>query len=295
MDDTNLKDKSILITGATSGIGRQTAVTLAGLGVFVIGVGRSGQRCERAEQEIRARYPQASVQYLVADLSVQAQVRHLAEAVENLLRQKGRDRLDVLVNNAGTYAGRHVQTVDCVEFTFAVNHLAPFLLTHELLPLLQAAPGGRVITVSSDSHFGTFLNYPRLAHPLVYNGLWAYKVSKLSNILFTREFNRRHRGNCLHAFAVDPGLVNTEIGLKNTDWFSRAVWASRRKKGVDPGVPVETIVFLAGEPGVESSQANYWHDCRPKEPSRAAQSDRSAARLWDLSCRLCGLINEREE
>ena len=289
-NETLLKDKAVLITGATSGIGRQAAKAFASQGAFVIGVGRSAPRCEAAAEEIRQRHTQAQVKFPVADLSSQGQVRKLADQVASLLAQSGYQRLDVLVNNAGIYSGKRVSTLDCVELTLAVNHLAPFLLTHELLPLLRAAPAGRVITVSSDSHFNTFLNYNRLARPLLYNGLWAYKVSKLSNILFTREFNRRNAQTNLHAYAVDPGLVNTEIGLKNTDWLSRTVWQARRKKGVSPEVPVRTILYLASEPGLQDSPETYWHDCQPKTPSRLAQSDAAAARLWDLSCRLCGII-----
>ncbi len=289
-EENRLKDKSVLITGATSGIGRKTAEEFAQQGAFVIGVGRSDARCAAAEEDLRRLYPQTQVTYLVADLSSQSQVRKLAEKTAAVLAGSGRDHLDVLVNNAGTYSGRHIQTVDCVELTFAVNHLAPFLLAHELLPLLQAAPAGRVITVSSDSHYRTFLNYNRLANPLIHIGLWAYKVSKLSNVLFTREFNRRYTATGVHAFAVDPGLVNTEIGLKNTDWLSRTVWQSRRQKGADPEVPAQTILYLAGEPGLQDSPETYWHDCQPKTPSRLAQSDKAAARLWDLSCRLCGII-----
>jgi NAD(P)-dependent dehydrogenase (short-subunit alcohol dehydrogenase family) len=142
-----------------------------------------------------------------------------------MLRSAGQERSDVLVNNAGLYSGRYRKTVDNIELTFAVNHLAPFLLTHELMPLLRAAPSARVITVSSFSHYRTFLELQRLEAPRPYLGIWAYKVSKLANVLFSAELNRRIAGSPICAFAVDPGLVNTEIALKE-----EAGWIAERQR-----------------------------------------------------------------
>jgi retinol dehydrogenase 12 len=292
-DSLPLTGKTVLITGATSGIGLQAALTLAGQGAFVVGAGRSLQRCLQAEASIRAACPSAQVHYLLADLSRMDQVHALAASVRDVLRSRSLPALDVLVNNAGVYSARYVRTVDGFELTLAVNHFAPFLLTHELLPFLTAATSGRIITVSSDSHYLTFLDLPRLNHPLIYIGFWAYKVSKLANVLFSQELNRRLAGTSARAFALDPGLVNTEIGLKSGDRLAALVWKLRMRQGKSPEVPVRTLLYLASQASLPD--AIYWRDCHPKTPSRQAQRADLARQLWDLSSRLCDLHPENQE
>jgi NAD(P)-dependent dehydrogenase (short-subunit alcohol dehydrogenase family) len=280
--------KTVVITGATSGIGRQAAQAFAERGAFVIGAGRSPERCQKLEQDLRGAHPAARVRCLVADLAVQSQVRRLAADVRQAIEQAGGQALDVLVNNAGMYAGKYTLTPDGVELTFGVNHLAPFLLTHELLPLIERAAAGRVLTVSSDSHYRTWLNLRRVNRPLVYVGLWAYKVSKLANVLFSKELDRRLRGTRARAFAVDPGLVRTEIGLKGTDLLTRLVWKMRMSAGTDPRAPVQTILHLSGE-SVQDSPEVYWYDSRPKQPSPQALREDLARQLWAESLRLTGI------
>jgi len=288
-ESTNLSGKTALITGATSGIGLQAAATLANLGAFVIGVGRSPQRCIRAETSIRAAFPKAQVHYLLADLSQMRQVRALAASVRSELNSNSIPALDLLVNDAGVYSSKYVRTVDGFELTMAVNHFAPFLLTHELLPLLTRAPSGLIITVSSHAHNGATLDLKRLNHPLIYFGLWAYKVSKLANVLFTVELDRRLRRTPARAFALDPGLVNTDMGQKAGDWLSSRVWNYRKRGGASPEVPVRTLVYLASQASLP--EAIYWRDCRPKTPSRQAQRTDLARQLWEISSRLCA-VNE---
>jgi retinol dehydrogenase 12 len=288
-----LTGKTVVVTGATSGIGLQAAITLAGQGAFVIGVGRSPQRCLQAEASIRAACPTARVHYLLADLSRMDQVRALAASVYSELKARSIPALDVLVNNAGVYSARYVRTVDGFELTLAVNHFAPFLLTHELMPLLTAAASGRIITVSSDSHYLTFLDLPRLNHPLIYIGFWAYKVSKLANVLFSQELNHRLAGTSARAFALDPGLVNTEIGLKTNDRLAALVWKLRMRQGKSPEVPVRTLLYLVTQSTLPD--AIYWRDSRPKTPSRQARRADLARQLWDLSSRLCALHPENQE
>ncbi|MGE5224940.1 MAG: SDR family NAD(P)-dependent oxidoreductase [Omnitrophica WOR_2 bacterium] len=287
--ETNFKGKTVVITGATSGIGLQAARAFAGEGAFVVGVGRSQERCRQAEEVLRANNPQAQARYLPADLSIQRQVRRLASDIRREIAGLGFEALDILVNNAGTYAGRYIRTPEGIELTLAVNHLAPFLLTHELLPLLSAAPTGRVITISSASHYHTWLDVRRLNKPVIFVGLWAYKVSKLANVLFTLELNRRISHTNLRAFAVDPGLVNTEIGLKGTDWFSRNIWQMRRRSGVHPEVPARTILYVAGAQAPQDSRDIYWYNCHPVPPSRQALRADLARQLWEASCELCAI------
>lgn len=282
-----LQDKNILVTGATSGIGFHAALDLAGKGANVIGAGRDAARCEAARQRILSQYPQAKVTFLVADLSSQRQVKSLAEGVEKLVQENSTSHLDVLVNNAGLVSDKKRYTEDGIELTFAVNHLAPFMLTQRLLPVLSASSDSRVITVSSNSHYNTWFNPQRASNPIVYNLLWAYKVSKLSNVLFTAEFNRRNPDTNIHAYAVDPGLVNTDIGLKGNGSLVYWFWSLRQKNGTAAEVPVRTITHLVTEIRGIVDPHLYWKNSQPKLPSRAALNPDLAKRLWEESCRLC--------
>jgi retinol dehydrogenase-12 len=284
-----IKGKSVVVTGATSGIGFQSALDLAANGAFVIGVGRNPGKCEDAKSKIQNSVPGAKIEILCADLSIQKQIQGLSVQIKTALENAGFNWLDVLVNNAGVYMGKRVLTVDGVETTFAVNHIAAFLLTHKLLPLLSRTENSRVITVGSNSHYKTKFNPERAKNPAIYFGLWAYKVSKLANILFSNELNSIQAERPPHAFVVDPGLVNTDIGLKDTGSLARTVWHSRQKLGAAPEIPVKTILYLAGEPSIQHATEIYWRDCKPKQPSREAMDQNLAKHLWDESCRICGL------
>lgn len=290
-NNASRKNITAVITGATSGIGFATASLLAGRGVTVIGTGRDPVRCDRATEEIRKNYPDAKVFYLTADLSSLKQVWKLAEDIQALLKSLGKSHLDALVNNAGTFSDWYVSTPEGFELQFAVNHLAPFLLTRALLPNLMAAPSARVITVSSGSHYGARIHWKDVLLRRHYNCLRAYKQSKLANVLFTAEFNRRFGSKLpVRAFAVDPGLVNTEIGLKGTSGLVRLIWNIRRKKGTDASVPASCITFLCCEPQIHASPDEvYWKNCKPKTPSRYSQKPDVAARLWDISEKMCGI------
>lgn len=292
----DLYGKTIVITGATAGIGLAAAKALAGRGAHVIGVGRSDERCRSARQTIQDEFPVASVSMLVADLSSQRQVRQLAADIRALVQEASDARLDVLVNNAGTVSSWHKVTEDGCELQFAVNHLAPFLLTHELLPLLRQAPAARVVTVSSGSHYGTDMHWSDVMYRQRYNCLAAYKQSKLANVLFTAELNRRLGDqSSVRAYALDPGLVNTEIGLKGTSGIENLVWQLRRSGGVTPEQGADTVVYLASEPHIAALHRIYWKERTPLAPSSTALCDEEAARLWALSERLCGVVWLPEE
>lgn len=294
MEQSNsLKGKTAVITGATSGIGLAAADLLAGLGADIVAVGRSADRAEQARTQILLNHPDAQVTYLLADFSRLASVRSLAEQIRSTLAQMGRTRLDILINNAGTYSDSYRLTEDGLETTLAVNHFAPFLLTHLLLDMLCGDPTGRVISVSSESHERTWLNPRRINHPLVYNGLWAYKVSKLADILFIQELNRRCAGRGLRGFAIDPGLVQTDIGFKGTGWLARKVWQMRKDACISPQIPADTLAYLASEPLDELGEAVYWKECRPVRPSRQARRADLAADLWECSEKWTGSLNER--
>ena len=286
---SELKNKTYVLTGATSGIGLAAAHLLAEQGAFLIGVGRSAERCAQAEQELRSAHPDARVEYCVADLSLQAQVRRLAAGIHTNLAEHDK-YLDGLINNAGTFTYRMSITSEGFETQWAVNHLAPFLLTHELLPLLQAAEASRVVTVSSGSHYNTRLKWSDLQLRKGYNGLMAYKQTKLATVLFTAELNRRLGSqSTVKAFAADPGLVFTEMGFKGNPRLVRWVWSLRRRSGVMPQESARGVVWLVTEPSIQKSPNLYWKDSHPKPPNPYGLDEDAARRLWDLSERQCGI------
>lgn len=289
------KGKVVIITGATSGIGLATAKELAGRGAYIIGTGRSEERCRKAEQEVRQLYPDVSVTYIAADLSSLAEVTSLASDIRARLSQDGRTAIDVLINNAGTVSSWYVSTVDGFELQFAVNHLAPFLLTHELMPSLEQSQAGTVICVSSGSHYRTRLHWNDIMLRKHYNTLMAYKQTKLANVMFVTELNRRlsSSGSRVRALAVDPGLVNTDIGLKGTGGIVKKVWQIRSRGGTPPEQPAHAIAYLVTDPSPRLTGEVYWKDCRPLRPSAYSQKPDAAKRLWELSERMCQIPAEK--
>ena len=280
--------KTILVTGATGGIGLATATELARRGHEVILHGRTAEKAAAAAGQLRAAVPGARVETVSADLASQEAIRGLAEAVRRLTPV-----VDVLVNNAGVWNSKRELTAAGIEKTFAVNHLGYFLLTHLLLPELYASTDGRVVCVASDSHKqipGMFFDDLSLAAN--YHGLRSYAQSKLANVLFCYEFNRRRSNDDYPAiFAVQPGLVQTDIGLKGNTWLHRLAWRVRRRMSGNktPAEGAATSIFLATEPGVSSQSGTYWDACAPKK-SYSSSYDRDEARiLWEVSCEMTGI------
>lgn len=283
-----LSGKTIVVTGATSGIGRAAAEQLLQKGAFVIGIGRSAERGAQAQAQLQTQQPEAKIIYLTADLSRQSAVRSLAQQIQHTLHQNNIAQLNTLINNAGAFYFHRILTPEGFELQWAVNHLAPFLLTHELLPLLQAAPAARIINVSSNSHYKARLHWDDIQLQRRYNGLLAYKQTKLANVLFTAEFNRRI-GGTVRAFAADPGLVKTDIGLKSDSFISRWIWHIRRRGGISAAESAQGLVFLASEPSIQESDKIYWLHSKAKPPSRYAQDPAAARRLWELSEKMCAI------
>ena len=286
--EPSLSGKIIVVTGVTAGIGLATAGQLLQRGAFVIGVGRSAERCEQTQSCLLSLAPGARAVCLTADLSEQSAVRSVAGQIRQVARQAGSGGIDALVNNAGIFRYWLALTSEGFEMQWAVNHLAPFLLTHELLPLLKASPLSRVVTVSSGSHYHTHLRWDDIQLRRRYNGLLAYKQTKLANVLFTAEFNRRVNTR-VRAFAADPGLVNTDIGAKTDSILSRWIWNIRRKGGISANESAKGIVFLVSEPCLQDSQEIYWLHGKPKSPNPYALDAEMARRLWELSEKMCAL------
>jgi NAD(P)-dependent dehydrogenase (short-subunit alcohol dehydrogenase family) len=274
--------RTVLVTGGTSGIGRATAAGLAAMGARVLITGRDRGRTDEAAQEIRASGGIAEV--YVADLSVQAEVRGLAREV--LEREP---RIDVLINNAGGYwNSRHV-TADGLEHTFALNHLAPFLLTHLLLERLEERAVARVITVASNAQAMGRIDFDDLQGERAYSGARAYNQSKLANVLFTYELARRLRGLRITANAVHPGLVSTAFGAADPGRAQRLFVPVLRPFMKSPADGAATSIHLASAPGLDRTTGRYFVNGKPARSSRRSYDESVAARLWAASADLVGI------
>lgn len=269
----SVRQRVYLITGANAGIGRAAAERLAASGGRVVMVCRDRARGEAARREIIDATGNPAVDLLIADLSSQRQIRELAAEVRSHY-----DRLDVLINNAAVITRERQVTESGLELQFAVNHLAPFLLTELLLGLLEASAPARVITVSSEAHRTGRIDFDDLQGKHSYRGLRAYRQSKLANILFTRELARRLQGGRVTANTLHPGAIATRLLF--TGWrIARLVRPFLRQ----PARGAETLVYLALSPEVTGVSGRYFVDNRPTEPSRRASDPETARRLWEVS------------
>jgi NAD(P)-dependent dehydrogenase (short-subunit alcohol dehydrogenase family) len=289
----SLEGKVFVITGATSGIGLAVAESLVNQGAALIGIGRSAERCTKVQERLAAlRSDGTPVKLCVADLGLQSEVRCLAKEIRAVLTGWKINHLDGLINNAATVPFWQTLTAEGFDTQWAVNHLAAFLLTTELLPLLKAAPQARVVTVSSASHYGARLNWEDIQLRKHYGALRAYGQTKLANILFTVELNRRlGKGSTIRAFAADPGLVNTELGTKSNSIIARWAWGLRKRSGITPEESAKGIVFLATEPSIQAEKDVFWRHSKPKAPSANALNAQAARQLWALSAQMCGIEN----
>lgn len=272
--------RTALVTGATSGIGLEVARGLLEAGFLVIGTGRGEARCEAA----RAQLSKNAI-FLQCDNSSLRQVKELAEKVEKILGEKGLP-LDVLINNAGGYTSKRDITEDGLEMQFAVNYVSAYLLIRLLLPLLFKSPSAKVISVSSKSHYFTNFRASSLKPPSPYIGLLAYKRSKLALVMMTRELNRRFGSGSFLALAADPGLVNTDIGLKRAGGLSRLVWKVRKDFGSEAALPAKDIVYLATE-DITIKKYCYFYGRGEKRPSRTSLNEEKCRKLWELTEQAC--------
>jgi NAD(P)-dependent dehydrogenase (short-subunit alcohol dehydrogenase family) len=284
----SLQGKIALITGATNGVGKETARAIAGLGATTILVGRNREKAAAAVKEIQADTGNPQVGYLVADLSSQAEVRRAAS--EFLERAS---RLDILVNNVGAVFMHRQTTADGLEMTFALNHLAPFLLTHLLLPALHASPSARIINVTSEAHRGHHLNLDDLQSTQGYSPWRAYGQSKLANIYFTYGLaafldEANVTANCLH-----PGFVATNFGRSNGGLYNLA-FRLAQVAAISPQVSAQAVTYLAASPDLEGSCARYYNRLQQARSSEISYDMNSAKGLWDASLRLTGLTQSAE-
>jgi retinol dehydrogenase-14 len=276
--------RTVLVTGATGGIGKATAAGLATMGAHLAITGRDPARTESAAREIRMSGG-GRVDAFVADLSVQAEVRRLAEEV--LKRLPG---LDVLINNVGGYWNTRHVTVDGLERTFALNHLAPFLLTHLLMDRLKDNGQARVVTVSSQAHRGGRIDFDDLQGERSYSGARAYNQSKLANVLFTYELARRSAGTAVTANAVHPGVVRTSFGAEDPAGVQRLLVPLIRPFMKSPARGAVTSIFVASAPGLEGVTGRYFANSVPRTSSEPSYDQSAAARLWRISADAAGLM-----
>ena len=281
-----MAEKTCLVTGATSGIGRVTALELAHMGADVVIVGRDPARCALTAADIQEESGNPYVDFLVADLSSQEEIRRLAKEFK-----ERRQRLDVLVNNAGAIHMSRRKSVDGIEMTFALNHLSYFLLTNLLLDVLSASAPARVVNVASAVHEKAKIDLFDIQAPRRYSGFRAYSRSKLCNLLFTYELARRLEGTGVTANALHPGLVATNI-LTNNGILGRFLNLLLGVRGISVEAGALTSVYAASSPELEGVSGKYL-DKKQIVPSAARSFDEAqAAALWELSASLTGISSE---
>jgi NAD(P)-dependent dehydrogenase (short-subunit alcohol dehydrogenase family) len=276
--------KSVLVTGGTGGIGKATAIGLAALGARVGITGRDPARTETAAAGIGAAAGGPAVDAFAADMSAQAEVRRLAARVLDTY-----PRLDGLVNNVGGFwAHRHV-TADGLERTFALNHLAPFLLTNLLLDRLTASAPARIVTVSSGAHARGRIDFEDLQGERDYSGQRAYSQSKLANVMFSYELARRLEGTGVTATVLHPGVVRTSFGAEDQAAYFAVMSRAARLFMKSPAQGAGTSIYLASSPEVEGVSGRYYASRQPKTSGKASYDTTAAARLWRASAGLAGL------
>lgn len=273
--------KIVLVTGATAGIGEVAARELARLGATVVGVGRNAEKCRTVAEQIRAATGDVQVEFLVADLSTQAGGRQVANEFKRRY-----SRLDVLLNNAGAYFATRQTSADGLEMTFALNHMAYFLLTDLLLDVLKASAPARIINVSSEAHRGFKLNFDDLQNERGYNGFPAYGQSKLANVLFTHELARRLAGTGVTANALHPGFVATNFGHNNGSVVSFLMKIIQQLGALKPEQGAATSIYLATAPAVAQVTGQYFDKSRAVSSSPESYDEAAARRLWEASAAL---------
>lgn len=279
-----MSGKIVLITGATSGIGEVTARELARMGATIVVVGRDSARAAATVSAIKGQTANPHIESLLADLSSQDETRRLASAFQDRY-----PRLDVLINNAGSVFYHRETTVDGIERTFALNHLAPFLLTNLLLDRLMAAPMARIVTVASMAHAGATIAFDDLQRTRApYRAFQVYGQTKLANILFTYELARRLADTSLTANTLHPGFVATNFGLAPGGLVGLGLRLARML-AISPERGAQTSIYLASSPDVQGVSGRYFVKCKPVRSSRASYDVAAARRLWEVSEELTGL------
>jgi NAD(P)-dependent dehydrogenase (short-subunit alcohol dehydrogenase family) len=276
-----MKGKTVVITGATDGIGLEAAAGLGALGARLVLVGRNRAKGEVVLEALRQRVPGIIAEIHYADLSRRDEIKRL---VPELLAAA--PRIDVLLNNAGAFFAERVVVEDGLEQTFALNHLGYFRLTALLRERLIASAPSRIVNVASEAHRNASLDFDDLQTSRGYNGWKAYQRSKLANILFTRELARRLARTGVTANCLHPGFVKTSFGENNRGFWGIGIRLGKLFAAISVPRGAETPVYLASAPEIEGISGKYFDKCREREPNAAARNDADALRLWEISERL---------
>lgn len=277
--------KTVVITGATSGIGFAVCHELAASNYSIVGVGRSDENCKKALELLKKEYPDVPIVFFSGDLSRQIEVLRVSNEIRAYIEAKCNGQLYGLINNAGCVRSYYMTTEDAYEYQFAVNHLASFLLTYYLMECLIKSKG-RIIMTSSGSHKRMKMHWNDIMFKHGYNPLLVYKQSKLANLLFAYGLNDRFANHGISAYGIEPGLVKTDIGFKNTGGLVKTVWKFRKREGVSADIPAKIYSFLLNQ--AEAPKGLYYDKSGEAEYSRQVNKE-NADRLWALSEQLCGV------
>ena len=275
--------KVCVITGATSGIGRVAAMRLAQMGARLVLVARDPARAEATLARLRAQAPAAAHRAYIADLSRIAEMKRVAAEIA-----AAEPRIDLLINNAGALFGARRLTADGLERSFAVNHLAYFVLTHGLRERLLASAPARVVNTTSTMHRVAWLDFDDLQYTRFYNGVLAYARSKLCNVLFTRELARRWAGTGVTVNCFHPGFVRTRFGNRSGIFWAPLMFVGKAF-AIPPAWGAKTLIHLATAPEVADATGGYFVRRRLTRPSRGAEDEAAARRLWDETARIAGI------
>jgi NAD(P)-dependent dehydrogenase (short-subunit alcohol dehydrogenase family) len=279
-----MEGKTVVITGGTSGIGEVAAIAFAKMGARIILVARDKSRADATLARLRDSAPGIAHSVHFADLLRLADMKRVAAQIAD-----HESRIDVLINNAGALFGTRRVTEDRLEYTFALNHLAYFVMTEGLRERLLASAPSRIINTASAMHQSATLDFDDLQSAKSFGSMKAYGRSKLCNILFTRELARRLHGAGVTANCLHPGFVATRFGDESGRLISPFVWLAKFF-AISPTEGAETIIYLASSPDVANTTGQYFYNSVPTIPSPAAQDDRSALLLWQRSAELAGMM-----
>lgn len=281
----DLRNKLCVVTGSNSGIGKETVRAFANQKAYVVMVCRNEQRAEQARQELIRDTGHTGIEVMLADLAIQHDVREVADRISEKF-----EKVDILVNNAGIIADRREETIDGIEKTLAINHLAPFLLTNLLRDSLEKAPDARVVNVASEVHRvgAKAFDIDDLQLEENYSPMKAYGVSKLCNIMFTHELAKRSAETSITTNSLHPGVVSTQLA-EEASWLMKFFYFIGKPFMRSPKSGAQTSIFLATSDEVKSTSGKYFRNKKKATPASIAYDDTITKKLWQRSEQLTGL------